>query len=375
MNRGSGIKLPEKSRRKREVDSDHWWDRQHSLVLRQTPTWAQALTLGLFMLGSGAGMASIFIKIDEVITVSGTLVPTQGVNEVMTPAGGLVKTVLVREGQMVDKGEKLVEFDTRRASQEIRNIEKQIEENEKAYLSSERAMRTKRDAQLNSLKTNNSILKRLEKLMEYGAIEENRLLQQHDKVYQIQAQVQEIEEQMIQNESNYKRTMSELQSRLSANKIQKQYEIVNSPISGVVFDIKANESGVLGGGEQIMKIVSQSNLKANVSVTNKDIGFVRIGQATKVRVDAFNFTQFGVIEGKIASIGADVIKPDAENNSYRFPVSIDLEKNYLETKGTKIPVTSGMSITANIKLREKRLISVINDVFNNNYDALKQLRQ
>ena len=83
--------------------------------------------------------------------------------------------------------------------------------------------------------------------------------------------------------------MSELQSRLSANKIQ-QYEIVNSPISGVVFDIKANESGVLGGGEQIMKIVSQSNLKANVSVTNKDIGFVRIGQATKVRVDAFNFT-------------------------------------------------------------------------------------
>ena len=223
MNRGSGIKLPEKSRRKRKVDSDHWWDRQHSLVLRQTPTWAQALTLGLFMLGSGAGMASIFIKIDEVITVSGTLVPTQGVNEVMTPAGGLVKTVLVREGQMVDKGEKLVEFDTRRASQEIRNIEKQIEENEKAYLSSERAMRTKRDAQLNSLKTNNSILRRMEKLMEYGAIEENRLLQQNDKVYQIQAQVQEIEEKMIQNESTYKRTMSELQSRLSANKIQKQY--------------------------------------------------------------------------------------------------------------------------------------------------------
>ena len=375
MNRGSGIKLPERSRRKRKVDSDHWWDRQHSLVLRQTPTWAQALTLGLFMLGSGAGMASIFIKIDEVITVSGTLVPTQGVNKVMTPAGGLVKTVLVKEGQMVNKGEKLVEFDTRRASEEIRNIEKQLEENEKTYLSGERAMRTKRDAQLNSLNTNDSILKRMEKLKEYGAIEENSLLQQQDKVYQIQAQIQEIEEQMVQNESNYKRTMSELQSRLNANKIQKQYEIVNSPISGVVFDIKANESGVLGGGEQIMKIVSQSNLKANVSVTNKDIGFVRVGQATKVRVDAFNFTQFGVIEGKIGSIGADVIKPDAENNNYRFPVTIDLEKNYLETKGMKVPVTSGMSITANIKLREKRLISVINDVFNNNYDALKQLRQ
>ena len=43
-----------------------------------------------------------------------------------------------------------------------------------------------------------------------------------------------------------------------------------------------------------MKIVPQNKLKGEVSVTNKDIGFVRIGQKTQVRVDAFNFTQFGL---------------------------------------------------------------------------------
>lgn len=370
-----GIKLPEKSRRERKIESDHWWDRQHSLVLRQTPRWAQALTLGLFLLGSGAITASIFIKIDEVITVTGKLIPTEGVNEVMTPAGGLVKDVLVKEGQLVKKGDKLVEFDTRKAVEEIRNIQKQLVENDKSYQSGQRAIITRRDALMNSLDTNISILERMEKLKKVGAIEQNSYLRQQDQVYQIQAQVQEIEEQLIQSKSNYERNISDLKSRLSANKIQKQYETVEAPITGIVFDIKANESGVLSGGQQIMKLVSQSNLKANVSVTNKDIGFIRVGQKTKVRIDAFNFTQFGVIDGEISSIGADVMKPDAENRSYRFPVTITLNKNYLETKNTKIPVVSGMSVTANIKLREKRLISVVNDLFNSNYDALKQLRQ
>ena len=57
---------------------------------------------------------------------------------------------------------------------------------------------------------------------------------------------------------------------------------------------------------------------------------------------------------------------------YTFPVGIELDSNYLMTDGIKIPVKSGMSITTNIKLREKRLISVVSDLFNdNNYDALQ----
>ena len=180
---------------------------------------------------------------------------------------------------------------------------------------------------------------------------------------------------MIQNESNYVRNKSELESRLKQAIIQKQYEQVFATTEGVAFQVAARTNGVLPIGETIMKIVPQNKLKGEVSVTNKDIGFVRIGQKTQVRVDAFNFTQFGYIDGTINSIGADAKTPDAENSMYTIPVGIELDSNYLMTDGIKIPVKSGMSITANIKLREKRLISVVSDLFNDNYDALQRLRQ
>ena len=90
------LNLPEEARRKKEAESDHWWDRQHSLVLRQTPRWAQGLAIALIILGGGGIIASTIIKIDEVITVTGTLKPTDGIYEVKTPAGGLVEKVFTK---------------------------------------------------------------------------------------------------------------------------------------------------------------------------------------------------------------------------------------------------------------------------------------
>ncbi len=367
--------MPENSRRERKAESDNWWDRQHSLVLRQSPRWAQALTLFLILLGSGAIAGSIAIKIDEVITVTGKLTPSGGKINVMTPAGGLIKNIYVKEGDTVKKGMKLVQFDTRRAEEEIRNVNKQIKEIERTHISGLRSMKGKKSSVLNSLRTNKSILSRMKDLEVVGAVEKTSLLRQTDQVFQLQKEYEEVTEQEIQIKSNYARNLSELRTRLNNSNLQKQYETVYATKDGVIFDLKATENGVLAGGQSLMMIIPQTNLKASVDITNKNIGFIRAGQPAQVRVDAFNFTQFGIIEGRIESIGADVIEPKVGEDTYKFPVTISLKKNYLETKDIKIPVKSGMSITANIKLREKRLISVVNDLLNDNYDALQRLRQ
>ena len=236
-------------------------------------------------------------------------------------------------------------------------------------------MEARKSAMQRSLETNKLILERMEVLEQQGAVQKNTLLQQRDQVYNIEAQIQNMIEQIVQNESNFLRNKSDLESRLQMSKIQKQYEQVFATSEGIAFQVEASTNGVMPIGETIMKIVPQNKLKGEVSVTNKDIGFVRIGQETQVRIDAFNFTQFGYIDGVIKSIGADAKSPNEENKTYTFPVEIELKKNYLSTDGIKIPIKSGMSITANIKLREKRLISVVSDLFSNNYDALQRLRQ
>ena len=124
-----------------------------------------------------------------------------------------------------------------------------------------------------------------------------------------------------------------------------------------------------------MKIVPQKNLKGSVTASDRDIGYIKISQNAQVRIDSFDYTRFGYVKGKVNSIGAEVKQNESSSRELSFPVSIGLEKNYLETKDIKIPLQSGMSITVNLKLKEKRLISVVSDIFSNNYDALTRLRQ
>ena len=115
--------------------------------------------------------------------------------------------------------------------------------------------------------------------------------------------------------------------------------------------------------------------KAKVFVANKDIGFVKTGQTARVRIDAFPFTRYGELEAEVKQIGADALPPDQSANYYRFPVKLKLEKFYLKNKNIKTPLRSGMAVTANLKLRDKRLISLISDLLVDQTDSIKGIRQ
>ena len=152
-----------------------------------------------------------------------------------------------------------------------------------------------------------------------------------------------------------------------------QYKNVLAPTTGVVFEPKASVDGVLGAGDTIVTIIPQEGLKAKVFVANKDIGFVKTGQLT--RFVLMPFTRYGELEAKVNQIGADALPPDQSANYYRFPIKLSLDKFYLENKGVKTPLRSGMAVTANLKLRDKRLISLISDLLVDQTDSIRGIRQ
>ena len=121
--------------------------------------------------------------------------------------------------------------------------------------------------------------------------------------------------------------------------------------------------------------IPQSGLFAEVFVPNKDIGFVKIGQKGKVRVDAFPFTRYGELNGTVTSVAADALSPDETSNIYRFPIKLELDKPYLLSDDAIIPLKPGMSITTNLKLRDKRVISLISDLLVDQTDSVKSIRQ
>lgn len=357
------------------VEPDQWWEKQHSLVLRQTPRWAQSFVLGIIILSGGAIVATNIIRIDEVISVQGILVPISGSHEVKTPAGGQVSKVLVNDGDYVKEGDVLIKFDTRRAVEELSRLEVQLIEQKKSFDSRKRAVEQRKRILERKYETNLKILKRVKALRDVGAIEDNTVLRQEDQSLELKAQILELEENTLQAKSQYIQSIDRIKSQIFLNQLQIQYETVTSPKEGIVFESAASIKGVLNGGEVIMKIVPQDRLKAEIMVTNKDIGYVKVGQNAQVRVAAYDYTEFGELKGKISSIGADALPPDAENNQYRYPVQVTLEQNNLKKKNIKVPVKSGMAISANIKLRDKKLISIVSDILSDNKDAINQLRQ
>ena len=168
--------------------------------------------------------------------------------------------------------------------------------------------------------------------------------------------------------------IAQLSNQISETRLTLKYQALRSPKNGNVFDLKPSSPGyVVNGNEPILKIVSTDNLVARVFVPNRDIGFLKVGQRAKVRVDAFPYNEFGDLNGQIKSIGSDVLEPDDTFNYYRFPVTISLLDSKLIYKGTSLPLVSGMSVTTNITLRQRPVISLFTQKILPFWDKLEKL--
>ncbi len=201
-----------------------------------------------------------------------------------------------------------------------------------------------------------------------------RLAENLKRLADIDSQINKL---ILENEKK----IAELNGQISAAKQTIKYQELKAPVSGVVFDLKANPGFVpkAGQGETMLKIVPdpgpENPLVAEVYVTNRDIGFVEVGQKADVRIDSFPYSEFGDIKGTVYFVGSDALEPNQIYNFYRFPVKIDLESQQLMAKGQPQKLQSGMSVTVNIKVREKRtVLSLFTDLFTNTVDTLKRVR-
>lgn len=168
--------------------------------------------------------------------------------------------------------------------------------------------------------------------------------------------------------------LAQLNNQISETLVTLKYQELKSPKDGIVFDLQASSPGYVVNSERpILKIVPTDNLVARISIPNRDIGFVKPGQPVKVRVDAFPYNEFGELSGSILSIGSDVLEPDENFNYYRFPVTVSLDSNFLAYKNAQLPLIAGMSVNANIILRQRPVIAIFTQRLLPFWDSLEKL--
>jgi HlyD family secretion protein len=357
--------------------------------LKPTPIWSQALIWTIIGTACFAFIYAIFAKIDEVVLAPGELQPLGAERPIKAPFAGLVKEILVKEGQQVSADQPLLRLDADVSRKRAETLKAQIklertrfDEESRSIEARAQSLKERTDGLNSSLATEKLIYSQIAPLASQGGIQKVQLLQQRNRVEQLQSEIaqsranlQEVEAQLLKMKQESLRELSDLDRQLAEVRDTQDKEELRAPVSGVVFDlVPASPGYAASAGETLVKVVPGGVLEAKVFLTNRDVGFVKGGMPAQIRVDTFPFTQFGAIPGSLKAVGTLPQPPDEQNPQPRFPAYVSLDRDYLSRGSQRFPVSSGQSVQVNLILREKRVITLLTDAAEKMFDSLRRIR-
>jgi hemolysin D len=157
-------------------------------------------------------------------------------------------------------------------------------------------------------------------------------------------------------------------------------QILTAPVDGVVQQLSVHTvGGVVTPAQQLAVVVpSDATLEVEAMISNRDIGFIHVGQDAQIKVDTFNFTRYGLLHGRVLNVSQDAIVRDAPPDKTRDH-AIDAGNTGSEPKdqqlsyaarvsldNTKIPVEDrlaslgpGMAVTVEVKTGSRRIIDYL----------------
>jgi hemolysin D len=384
------------------------------------------------------GLWALLAPLPETIAVNGKLQPSEAVKAIEAPVPGVVSAVLVADGQAVQAGTPLLRFDQREANTMLATARvnrdrlanenaiyrgilgelptESLSPNQRQQLISQRQQvqgensaarqelarsRARINGLRQALSSATGIAQRYRSLAASGATSQLQLLEAQSKVDQLRADLQAEERDAARLEAQASATISgnaaELRSKIEANLRQiadldqqiSQAQVLLSnitlkaPAAGLVFDISVGPGSVVLGKQEkpLLKIVPQNKLQAKVYLPNSAIGFLRPGQSAQVSLTAFPSSDYGRIPATVLRIGSDALTPEEQTrvlgtsaSGLYFPAVLQLQRQTLQAGRRAIPLQAGMSLTADLHLRDRRFISVLTGLLEDQRRGLERMR-
>ena len=187
----------------------------------------------------------------------------------------------------------------------------------------------------------------------------------------------EIDSQLNKTIVENDKRIAEINSQVAGAEQDLKYRTIVAPVTGEVFDLRAYPGFVPPAGQAarpVLKIVPTEDLIAEVFVTPEDIGFVKKGMPVDVRVSAFDFGEYGGIDGEIKFISSSALEPEPPYDFFRYVIKVELDQNYLMVRGKKEFIQPGMQVQANVKINENRTVwNLLTDQFLGGIKKFKNL--
>ena len=137
------------------------------------------------------------------------------------------------------------------------------------------------------------------------------------------------------------------------------FQALRAPVTGTVGQLSVHtEGGVVEAAKPIMTVVPSDDLLiAEVKLLNRDAGFVRAGQPVSVKLDAFPFSRYGTVPGRVIAISPDAVPDDKLGPVYMVRVALD--RTRIDRGDRPLALIPGMTATADIITGRRSYLSYL----------------
>jgi len=342
--------------------------------------------------------AALF-EIDQTVRAQGQIVPSARTQIIQAADGGVLEKLTVAEGQTVVAGEVLAVLEKERANAgvdesrarvaalaaaltraraEAQSIAPVFSSESRKYpevvaeqLALYRQKRLGLEADLATLQeTLSSAREELqlnERLFASGDVSRIDLMRAKRQVVELDGKIASTRNKYLQDA---RQEATKIQDELSSTRFKLderqsvlQHTELTAPMDGVVKSLKINTiGGVLRAGDELMQISpTEGDLVLELKVMPVDIGSLVVGLPVSIKLDAFDYSIYGSLHGKLDYISSDTLTEQGPKGDvavfYRARVTVNPSNN--NPKLSRADLKPGMTATVDIQTGSRSVLTYL----------------
>ncbi|WP_157795305.1 HlyD family efflux transporter periplasmic adaptor subunit [Xanthomonas vasicola] len=354
-----------------------------------------------------------FGRYTQHVTASGRLVPSRGLLTLASAEAGEVVFLHVKQGQVVKEGQVVAQISgelnsasmggayaavSTQLRDEKNRLSGDLKANEEAFESQRRLLKGKIDSLTSQLRhmesqaalrrqyaeINQQLLKKMEPLKGTGYISTVQLIQQRGALLEQQTelgalgaqdlvtrqQLEEVRSELAQLPLNVsikrnaiRSKLAEVEQTLVQNEARRAY-VIRAPRDGFISAVMIEEGQAVQRGQPVItEMPGNSEMQAQLFVSSRRVGFIRLGSSVLLRLQAFPYQDFGQARGKVCEISHSALSPDdvrrltgRQFDEPQYLIKVSLNSGSIGQMDYNKLLLPGMVVEASIMLRERRLI-------------------
>ena len=360
---------------------------------RRLALWILVFSLGLFLTWAE------WAEIDEVTRAGGSVIASSKTKVVQSPEPGVVAEINVVEGSRVEKGElvvalqkdqtasKLAEVKAEKASlsaiqarlkAEIDQVDLNFSPDLEAFpsfTSIQRALyETRRKALADEVNAIEAIAKNVEQelnllrpLLANNDVAEVDVIRLERQLVELRGQASNTRNRFYGDSaaelSKVEEQLASVEQRLNQSEDRLSRTELRAPVNGIVKNLAVTTvGGVVRPGEVLLEILPlDDSLIVEVEIPPSEIAFVNLGMPATIKMDAYDYTIFGDLEGELVYLSPDTLLKQTDSGStpfYRAQVQT-LGKRFSKRPNFEFDIIPGMTASVEIKTGSNTVLNYL----------------